>query len=213
MKKEKSEKRIQYLKDYYQKNKEKIIEKTRTYLNSPEGKIKRIEYREKNRNKQREYDTNPINKEKRNERLKKQRENNPKRIKPISDENRVKRNLRVRQRMATEPLFKLKKNIRTLISQTLKNKGVKKSLKSEQILGCTYQQFKEHIEKQFESWMSWDNYGTPKDKIFELNKTWDIDHIIPLKTATCEADIIRLNHYTNLRPLCSYYNRFIKRAN
>ena len=193
MKKEKSEKRIQYLKDYYQKNKEKIIEKTRTYLNSPEGKIKRIEYREKNRNKQ--------------------RENNPKRIKPISDENRVKRNLRVRQRMATEPLFKLKKNIRTLISQTLKNKGVKKSLKSEQILGCTYQQFKEHIEKQFESWMSWDNYGTPKDKIFELNKTWDIDHIIPLKTATCEADIIRLNHYTNLRPLCSYYNRFIKRAN
>ena len=42
MKKEKSEKRIQYLKDYYQKNKEKIIEKTRTYLNSPEGKIKRM---------------------------------------------------------------------------------------------------------------------------------------------------------------------------
>lgn len=212
MKKEKSEKRIQYLKDYYQKNKEKIIEKTRTYLNSPEGKVKRIEYREKNRNKQREYDTNPINKEKRNKRLKQQRENTPKR-KPISDENRVKRNLRVRQRMATEPLFKLKKNIRTLISQTLKNKGVKKSLKSEQILGCTYQQFKEHIEKQFELWMSWDNYGTPKDKIFELNKTWDVDHIIPLKTAKTEEDIIRLNHYTNLRPLCSYYNRFIKRAN
>jgi hypothetical protein len=58
--------------------------------------------------------------------------------------------------------------------------------------------------------MNWDNYGNPKDGIFEPDKTWDIDHIVSLSTATCEEDVIRLNHYSNLRPLCSYYNRWIK---
>ena len=59
--------------------------------------------------------------------------------------------------------------------------------------------------------MNWDNYGDPKDGILELNKTWDIDHIEPLSSAKTEEDIIRLNHYTNLQPLCSYYNRHIKK--
>jgi hypothetical protein len=44
----------------------------------------------------------------------------------------------------------------------------------------------------------------PKDGIFELNKSWDIDHIIPISSAKTKEDIIRLNHYTNLQPLCSY---------
>ena len=59
--------------------------------------------------------------------------------------------------------------------------------------------------------MNWDNYGNPKDGIFEINKTWDIDHIIPTNDATNETELINLNHYTNLRPLCSYTNRWIKR--
>jgi len=42
---------------------------------------------------------------------------------------------------------------------------------------------------------------------------WDIDHIIPLQTASCEEDIVRLNHYSNLQPLCSKLNREIKREN
>ena len=61
--------------------------------------------------------------------------------------------------------------------------------------------------------MTWDNYGNPKDGIFELNKTWDIDHIVPINKALTEEDVVRLNHYTNLQPLCSYTNRFIKRDN
>lgn len=49
-----------------------------------------------------------------------------------------------------------------------------------------------------------------KDGIIEPNKTWDIDHIKPLVTAINESDVILLNHYTNLQPLCTYKNRFIK---
>jgi len=40
---------------------------------------------------------------------------------------------------------------------------------------------------------------------------WDIDHIMPISSAKTENDIIRLNHYSNMQPLCSKINRDIKR--
>ena len=114
-------------------------------------------------------------------------------------------------RKQNEPLVRLRTNIRSLIGQSIRNKGFKKSLKSEQILNCTFEEFKQHLEGLFEPWMNWDNYGNPKDGLFEPNKTWDIDHIIPVTTAITEEDIIKLNHYTNLKPLCSYVNRWVKK--
>ena len=59
--------------------------------------------------------------------------------------------------------------------------------------------------------MNWDNYGNWDGIAKEINYSWDIDHIIPLSSAIDEEQFIRLNHYTNLQPLCSYINRFIKR--
>lgn len=108
--------------------------------------------------------------------------------------------------------FKLKKNIRGLIYVSLKNKGVKKNSKTSKILGCTFEEFKLYIESLWEDWMTWDNYGNPKDNIFEPNKTWDIDHIIPNSSATTEEELLKLNHFSNLQPLCSYYNRYVKRG-
>ena len=35
-----------------------------------------------------------------------------------------------------------------------------------------------------------------------------VDEVIPYKT---EEELYTLNHYTNMRPLCSYTNRYIKR--
>lgn len=58
--------------------------------------------------------------------------------------------------------------------------------------------------------MNWENRGLYNG---ELNYGWDIDHIIPLSSARTEEDVIRLNHYTNLQPLCSKMNRDIKRSN
>jgi len=34
---------------------------------------------------------------------------------------------------------------------------------------------------------------------------------IPISYAKTEEDVIKLNHYTNLQPLCSFVNRVIKR--
>ena len=69
-------------------------------------------------------------------------------------------------------------------------------------------EFKLYLESKFESWMSWENYGLYNG---ELNYGWDIDHIIPLSSTISEDEIIKLNHYTNLQPLDSYINRYVKR--
>jgi hypothetical protein len=121
------------------------------------------------------------------------------------------KNIRHKNRIKVDFLFKLKCNIRSLIYSSLKNKGYIKNTKSEIILGCSHEEFKKYLESKFEDWMTWDNYGNPKDGIYELNKTWDIDHIIPLDSVNIEEDLIKLNHYTNLQPLCSIFNRTIKK--
>jgi hypothetical protein len=113
-----------------------------------------------------------------------------------------------KKRRQNDPLYKLNRNVRSMISRSIKEKNFSKDTRSEEILGCSWIEFKQHLESQFEPWMTWDNYGTNSPS--GMNVTWDLDHIIPLNTAICSSDVVRLNHYTNLRPLCSYYNRFIK---
>jgi hypothetical protein len=110
-------------------------------------------------------------------------------------------------------IFRIKDNLSSLVRQSIKNNGYTKSSKTQDILGCSFEEFKTHIESQWEDWMGWDNYGNPKDGIYELNKTWDLDHIKPLVLVKSEKDAIKLNHYTNFQPLCSYINRFIKKGN
>lgn len=179
------------------------------------------------RKNEREKSYRQKNKEKNAVRLKEWRKNNPEkvrqqtrkskeRVKEWAESNKEKRKIYYREyrkkRKENDPMYKLRSDIQRLIYLTFKRKDSVKLNRTTEILGCTIEQFKEHLESQFESWMSWDNYGDPKDGIVEPNKTWDIDHIIPLKTAKTVEDIIRLNHYTNLQPLCSYQNRFVKRG-
>ena len=127
-----------------------------------------------------------------------------------ADNNREHIRLLQKKKMSDDLLFKLKVNVKNLIGNSIRDNNFKKLSKTEQILGCSYDEFKFHLESKFEPWMNWENRGLYNG---ELNYGWDIDHRIPLSTSTCEADVIRLNHYTNLQPLCSYTNRHIKRNN
>ena len=115
------------------------------------------------------------------------------------------------EKLKTDPMFKLIQYIRTAVWQSFKRLGSIKPSRTEQILGCTFEQFKQHIESQFEPWMNWDNQGG--QIITEINKSWDIDHKIPISSAKTKEDVIRLSHYINFQPLCSYHNRFVKRNN
>lgn len=101
-------------------------------------------------------------------------------------------------------IFKLKGDVRSLIGNSFRKNGFNKNTKTETILGCSFLELKNHIEKQFESWMNWENRGLFNG---QTNYGWDIDHIIPLASAKTKEDVIKLNHYTNLRPLCSVQNR------
>jgi len=115
-------------------------------------------------------------------------------------------------RLSNNPLVKLRFRISNNISVSLKRNGGKKLTKTTDILGCSFDDFRKHIESLWESWMNWENYGNPKDGIYQPNKTWDLDHITPSSKATSEEEILKLNHYSNFQPLCSYNNRFIKKG-
>ena len=111
------------------------------------------------------------------------------------------------ERRKIDPLFKLRNNIRGLIGLSIKNKGLKKKSKTAEILGCSFGEFKLHLENQFEPWMNWDNYGLYNGT---ENYGWDIDHIKPSSLAINEEELLKLNHFSNLQPLCSYINRDVK---
>lgn len=114
----------------------------------------------------------------------------------------------VKARFECDILFRIKENIRISIGNSFRNLGYTKNSKTQEILGCSFEEFKLYLESKFESWMTWENRGLYNG---ELYYGWDIDHIIPLSSATTEEELIELNHYTNLQPLCSYINRNIKR--
>lgn len=101
-----------------------------------------------------------------------------------------------RQKRQSDPVYRLKCNIRRLVRIHLKKHGYTKKSKTSEILGCDFETFKHHIELQFIGDMTWDMVGS------EIQ----IDHIVPLATAKTEADVIKLNHYTNLRPMWSHEN-------
>lgn len=107
---------------------------------------------------------------------------------------------KIQKRLKEDSLYKLKHNIRNLIRMSFKNLGHSKKSKTFDILGCTSREFYEHIESQFLKGMNWDN-----------RKLWHIDHIIPISLAKTEEEVIKLNHYTNLRPLWAIDN--IRKSN
>ncbi len=104
----------------------------------------------------------------------------------------------------------LKKRIRSAISNILKERGFRKNCKTLQILGCDIDYFKFYLESKFETWMTWENRGLYNGN---FNYGWDIDHIIPVSSAKTEEELLLLNHYSNLQPLCSKINRDIKKNN
>lgn len=116
----------------------------------------------------------------------------------------------MKNRAKSDYSFRLKRNISTLLRNSIRRNGFSKNSKTKDILDCSFEEFKIHIEKQLEPWMNWNNYGKYNGT---LNYGWDIDHIIPLCKAKTEEELIKLNHHTNLRPLCSKINRDIKRGN
>lgn len=99
--------------------------------------------------------------------------------------------------MYKDPIFTLKLILRNRLKNALKN-GFKKG-KTLEMLGCSIEEFRYYIEKQFTPEMNWGNYGD----------YWELDHIKP-----CDSfDLNNLEEqkrcftFTNIQPLEKINNR------
>ncbi len=184
-------------KKYYEENKEKIKENVSNYNKNNKEKIKE--------NKKVYYENN---KEEIQEKQRQQRLKNKDKKKEYDKKYREIANKRRNERRKNDINYKIICSIRTILWRSFNNNGYNKKSRSFEILGCSYDDFVSYLESNFEKWMTWENKGLYNGK---FNYGWDIDHIIPISTAKTEEDIIRLNHYTNLQPLCSKVNRDIKK--
>ena len=110
--------------------------------------------------------------------------------------NKEKLYAKERERRANNSKFKLAANLRRRLREIFAKKGYTKKSRSFEILGCDYQTFHDHIEAQFTEGMTWSNFGE-----------WELDHIYPVAKATTELEVIALNHYTNIQPMWSFYNK------
>lgn len=114
----------------------------------------------------------------------------------LLEQEREKRKRLVRSnKLKTDEFFAIKQRTRKLISHVIYKRGYTKKSKATDILGCSFEFFKAHIENQFLEGMNWEN----RDK-------WQIDHKIPVASARTEQELIQLNHYTNLQPLWTIDN-------
>ena len=97
-----------------------------------------------------------------------------------------------RDRAERNPHFRMANALRARVRMAIKSSGGRKSRKTMQLVGCTMDYLRQHLETQFTGGMAWDNYGD-----------WHIDHIKPCAAFDLTDDKQQLEcfNYTNLQPL------------
>jgi molybdopterin converting factor small subunit len=178
----------EYQKNYYNDNKEDIIKYYKEWLSN--------------------------NKEKAIETKRKWEKDNIDRVRAMqrdwAKKNPRKAGLWYINKRRTDPIFRMNCNISVGIWKSLREKKGGKHW--ENLVGYTLEELKKHLEKQFEEWMNWENYG---QYIVGRERKWHIDHIIPkghFKYETAEdKEFKECWALENLQPLEAVEN--IKKSN
>ena len=143
------------------------------------------------------------NKEKYDQSVKKWQINNPDKIKKASSDHylrnkdtseyKERRRNRMKERKKVDINFKISENCRNIVYSALKRKNDKKNERSLELLGCSVDFFMKWIEWNFDSHMSWNNYGI----------YWEVDHITPISSFDLKLKCQRLLcfNWKNCRPL------------
>ncbi|MEN6378381.1 MAG: hypothetical protein ABFD15_02215 [Methanofastidiosum sp.] len=172
---------IRYRKKYYQRD--SVKEQTRKYQKEHPWIAKN--YRRKNKIRIKKY--------RKGWRLKnadKIRQQNKRYREEHTEESKIYH----RKRMESDPKYRITRSLRTRLNSALKWQGVRKTKHTLDLIGCSVDFLKKHIESQFLRGMTWDNYG---------REGWSIDHIIPCAS----FDLVKIKdqkrcfNYKNLRPL------------
>ncbi len=121
----------------------------------------------------------------------------------------------MRERKQIDPAFKLRAIISTKIATVLKlNESSKDGDSCLTYLPYSIGELRTHIEKQFESWMTWENHGRYDPLIWDDNDlstwTWQLDHIIPQSdlpyTSMSDSNFKKCWGLDNLRPYSAKQN-------
>ena len=131
-----------------------------------------------------------IQKQANKEHIKQYRQANRERTKQWHQANKEKRNKQDRKRRANDPVFRMIGSLRSGLSRAMN--GTSKHAPTLELLGCTPEHFRFHLEQQFTDGMTWSNYGE-----------WHMDHIIPCASFDQkDPEQQRICwHYTNYQPL------------
>jgi hypothetical protein len=137
--------------------------------------------------------------------IKKYKEKNHKKIKEYNrkwrQKNREYTNNYQKNRRKNDSLYHLITLVRCRLNEFLRIRKISKRNNTINIIGCSSEHLKVHIENQFTEGMSWE----------QLGQNIHIDHIIPLSSANTEKEVYKLCHYTNLQPLWAKDN--LKKSN
>jgi hypothetical protein len=137
------------------------------------------------------------NKEHRKEYLKEYREKNIDKIRQIKRDYE-------RNRKSSDPLYKLITNFRTAIWTVLKESNVDKYGHYFDVLQYSPEELINHLEKQFNNGMTWENYGK-----------WHVDHKLPITSFNIQemgdSEFIKCWALDNLQPMWGDEN--IKKSN
>lgn len=170
----------------YRKNRKKILKKCIFYYLEHKDKIKKYskEYREAHLEHYKQLNKN------------------------YYQSNKKQLNLRAnkyqKSRNKNNASFKILKSLRSRLNQGLN--GINKSKRTLELLGCSVEFFKKHLESQFQEGMTWDNYGRGWNG--KGMQEWQIDHIRPcaMFDLTDPKQQEQCFHYTNLQPLWAKIN-------
>jgi hypothetical protein len=120
-----------------------------------------------------------------------------------------------RNRYRSDPFYRLRSLVSRAVGRMLKLNGSSKRGGSVMNhLSFSIVELKEHLEKQFEPWMTWNNYGQYSLKTWNDNDpttwTWQLDHIVPQNdlpyTSMVDENFYKCWALCNLRPLSSKRN-------
>lgn len=98
----------------------------------------------------------------------------------------------VHQRYLTDPIYRLRMQLRNRLNNAIRREQKAGSAISD--LGCTIQELKQYLEKQFLPGMTWKNHS---------RYGWNIHHKRALETfdLTNREQFKQAVHYTNLQPV------------
>lgn len=183
----------QKAKERYHLNREVILARARERVKDPEFQRKRKAWRAANKHKIRKCGNAWYAKNKIELRA---------RVRKSRAARRAELSAKLKHQYRNDIHFRIMCVYRSRILSVLRAKGARKTCKAKEMLGCSIEFFRSHIENAWLQGMNWGNHGNHDGE-------WEIDHIIPCASfdLSVPEQQAKCFHWSNHQPLWQEVNR------